>query len=206
VISRYRVLAVAALALGAGAAVIDGTPLGQSRRIAADLAAGDRITAVTLAERIRARDPLQLVDLRDAAAYQRFHIPSATHATLDSLEEAPLARSVPIVLYADDPARAVQGWTRLKQRDYRQVAHLPGGLAEWITRVYDPALPIDATPSEREQFEHLAALSRYFGGQPRIDVPRAEIPAGLWTVGDDAGARTPVATSLLVAAIRRRGC
>ena len=74
----------------------------------------------------------------------------------------------------------------LRLRGYRQVAYLRDGLYEWIVRVHEPALAVDATPAEREEFERLAALSRYFGGQPRLDVPRAEMPAGYWTAGADA--------------------
>ena len=47
---------------------------------------------------------------------------------------------------------------------------------------------------------------RYFGGQPRLDVPRAALPAGYWTVGGHVGSHPSVETALLVAAIRRRGC
>ena len=126
--------------------------------------------------------------------------------TLDALGHTPLPRSVPIVLYAADGAGAARGWMLLRLRGYRQVAYLREGLYEWIVRVHEPALAIDATPAEREEFERLAALSRYFGGQPRLDVPRAEMPAGAWTAGALEGSRPSVATSLLVAAIRRRGC
>ena len=178
-----------------------------TRRLLADIDAGrDRITAVELAQRIKEGERLHVVDLRGRDDYERFHIPSAVHATLDALGHAPLPRSAPIVLYAGDGTGAARGWMLLRLRGYRQVAYLRDGLYEWIVRVHEPALALDATPAEREEFERLAALSRYFGGQPRLDVPRAEMPAGAWTAGADANARPSMATSLLVAAIRRRGC
>jgi rhodanese-related sulfurtransferase len=145
-------------------------------------------------------------DLRGDQEFQRFHIPSAEPTTLARLIDAPLPRSAPIVLYAGDRAHAAQAWTLLRVRGYRQVAYVREGLYEWIARVHEPVLAVDATPAERAEFERLAALSRYFGGQPRSDVPRTELPAGYWTAGGDVGDRPSVATSLLVAAIRRRGC
>jgi hypothetical protein len=116
-----------------------------------------------------------------------------------------LPRSTRVVLYSGDAAEAARASTLLRLRGYRDVTFLRQGLYEWISRVHEPALAVDATPQERTEFERLAALSRYFGGQPRLDVPRAEIPAGYWTPG--GGESQPsMSTALLVAAIRRRGC
>ena len=101
---------------------------------------------------------------------------------------------------------AAQAWVLLRMRGYRDVAFLRDGVYEWIVRVHEPALAADATPAERADFERRAALSRYFGGQPRLDVPRAEMPDRLLDAGGDIVSRPSMATSLLVAAIRRRGC
>jgi rhodanese-related sulfurtransferase len=202
----HRAVAVAALVLGGGAAATDGAGSAQTRRMVADIAAGrDRTTAVALAERIQRGDGPRVFDLRSEADYQQFHIPSAARATLDDLSGSTLPRSASIVLYGDGAARAAQAWTLLRLRGYRDVAYLRDGLYEWIARVHEPALAVDATPDERADFERLAALSRYFGGQPRIDVERSDIARGSWTVGERVE-RPSVSTSLLVAAIRRRGC
>ena len=187
-------LFAAALILGGGAAATD-TLLG-----------GDQMTAVALAERIKAGQPTQVFDLRPVEEFERFHVPSAQPATLGDLVDRQLPRSASIVLYGDDRARVAQAWALLRVRGYRHVAYLRQGLYEWIARVHQPALPRDATPAERAEFDRLAVLSRYFGGQPRLDVPRAAMPAGYWTAGADIEARPSVETALLVAAIRRRGC
>jgi rhodanese-related sulfurtransferase len=196
VIGVHRAIALAALLLGGAAAASDSvgpTP-------------ADRITAVSLAERIKAGAPLRLFDLRSEDDFGRFHVPSAERATVDEVAGMRLPKSTPIVIYAGDGEAAALAQATLRARGYRDVTSLSGGLYEWITRVHEPLLAADATPGERAQFERRAALSLYFGGQPRVDVPRAEIPAGYWTAGTDDGSRPSMATALLVAAIRRRGC
>lgn len=192
-IALHRTLALAAMILGGAAA-------------ASESMGPEWTTAVALAERIKAGEPTQVLDLRSAEEFQRFHVPSAVPATLSDLIELPSPRSASIVLYGDDRARIAQAWALLRIRGYRRVAYVRQGLYEWIARVHEPALPVDATPAERAEFDRLAALSRYFGGQPRLDVPRAALPAGYWTAGGGLGSRPSLETALLVAAIRRRGC
>jgi rhodanese-related sulfurtransferase len=196
VIAVHRAIALAALILGGAAAASDG--LGS--------APAHRITAVSLAERIKAGERLRLFDLRSEDDFRKFHVPSAEHATVAEVTAMNLSRSTPVVIYANDGEAAARAQAALRTRGYRDVATLGGGLYEWITRVHEPLLAVDATPSERAQFERLAALSRHFGGQPRVDVPRMDIPAGYWTAGTGDSSRPSMATALLVAAIRRRGC
>jgi rhodanese-related sulfurtransferase len=193
VIGMHRTMALAATILGGAAAVSDST-------------GPDQITAVSLAERIKAGERLRLFDLRGEEDFRRFHVPSAEHATLAEVVDMRLPRSLSIVLYAADGEGAAQAGAVLRARGHRHVAYLHDGLYEWITRVHEPLLAVDATAAERVEFERLAALSRYFGGQPRLDVPRTEIPPGYWAAGRDESWRPSVAASLLVAAIRRRGC
>jgi len=193
VIGLRRMLGLAAMVLGGAAA-------------ASEMTGPDWTTAVALAERIQAGQPTQVFDLRSRAAFQRFHVASAVPATLADLIDLSSPRSASIVLYGDSRARVTQAWALLRIRGYRHVASLRQGLYEWIARVYEPALPVDATSAERAEFDRLAALSRYFGGQPRLDVPRAAVPGGYWTAGGGLGSRPSVETALLVAAIRRRGC
>jgi hypothetical protein len=117
-----------------------------------------------------------------------------------------LPRSTPIVVYADGGTRAAQAWVLLRLRGYQDVAFLRDGVYEWIARVHEPQLPSDATVAERVEFERRAALSRYFGGQPHLDVPRAEVATGYWITESETARSAARDSSLLVAAIRRRGC
>lgn len=206
-IGVHRMLAVAAIVLGGGAAASETMGSAEPYRLARDIAEGrGLVTALELAERIAAGRGPRLFDLRPRADFEQFHIPSAEHAPLDRLLELPLPHSASVVLYAEDAERAAQAWTLMRLRGYRDVAYLQDGLYEWIARIHEPALALDATPAERGAFERLATLSRYFGGQPRVDVPRGELPAGYWSTASGDDARPSVETALLVAAIRRRGC
>jgi rhodanese-related sulfurtransferase len=203
----HQAFVVAALTLGGGAAVADGVQPAGTSRLAREIERGDdQVSAVRLAEAIMAGRGPRVFDLRSAADFRAFHIPSATHATLDEMTALDLPRATPIVVYADSGGRAAQAWTLLRRRGYRDVAFLRGGAYEWLVRVHEPQLPIDATAAERTEFERRAALSRYFGGQPHMDVPRADVAAGSWTTAAEPPPHASMNTSLLVAAIRRRGC
>jgi rhodanese-related sulfurtransferase len=191
-VTVHASLFAAALILGGGAAVTDGL-LGRTKT-----------SAVALAESIVNGEMPRVFDLRPQGEFEAFHVPSATRTTLRDLMALDLPRTSRVVLYSAEAAEAARATMLLRLRGYRDVTFLRQGLYEWISRVHEPALAVDATPQERAEFERLAALSRYFGGQPRLDVPRAEIPAGYWTVGGES--RPSMSTALLVAAIRRRGC
>lgn len=140
----------------------------------------DHVTAVELAGWIRDRKPrLRVVDLRGAAEFAAYHVPSAENVPLQSLVGARLPKNDTVVLISDGGAHAAQAWVFLEALGYRDVYFLRGGLQEWLDDVMNPA---SATPD-------LAELSRYFGGAPRAGAPSTPLPA-----------------SARVAAMRRRGC
>ena len=205
--TAHGTLLVAALTLGGGAAVADGLQPVDGVRLAREIAgARDHVSAVALAASIVSGPRPQVFDLRSAADFAAFHVPSAAHVTLEALVTMDLPRSTPIVVYADGGTRAAQAWVLLRLRGYQDVAFLRDGVYEWIARVHEPQLPSDATVAERVEFERRAALSRYFGGQPHLDVPRAEVATGYWITESETARSAARDTSLLVAAIRRRGC
>jgi rhodanese-related sulfurtransferase len=144
------------------------------------------ISAVEVAERIMAREAnLAVFDLRAREAFDDLHVPTARHATLGELTRAALPEPSAVVLYADDEARAGLARIVLRARGYHAVV-LRGGLHEWIARVREPRLAVDATAQERAEFARAVVLSRFFGGLPIAGVPRAEL--------------------LLATTVRRRGC
>ena len=200
-----RLLAILASVLGLGAVIIDPPPV--ERTVPPDGGAAGFISAPELAERIVSRDStLRVFDLRSRAEYDRFHVPGATHTTLRSLAREPLPSDATTVVYANRLAHATRGWATLSGRSVRDVRILRGGAYEWIVRIHDPRIAVDATDSERAEFERAARFSRFFGGRPQLDVPRAEIPTGYWTGDDEGEPQAMEATLLAVAAIRRRGC
>ena len=180
----HRLLAIAAATLGLGAAATDYRP---SVNVPGER---DQISAVALAERIISREPnLRIFDLRSLEEYDQFHIPGSKHAVMTDLTRDSVSPDSTVVLYSEDGPRTTQAWILMRMRGYRNVFFLREGIYEWISRVHEPRLAIDATAAERADFERAAELSRFFGGLPLADVPRPE-----------------VSTKETIAKIRRRGC
>jgi rhodanese-related sulfurtransferase len=218
----HQMLAGAAAVLGLSAVAADARPPADVVALAADVEAErDHVTAPELASWImRGDSAVRVFDLRPLADFERFHIPSAAHATLASLVSADLPASSRIVLYSEGGAHAAQAWMLLRMRGYRDVFFLREGLYEWLARVHEPRLAVDASAQERHAFDQAVEMSRYFGGVARADVPRAEVPVGYWTSGAAAagtadgvaadgaaaGAAAPARAHAIVAGIRRRGC
>ena len=197
-------LAIVAGLLGLAAAAWDGRSSSRGTRDALD-AARDYIAAPDLAERILQGDAtLRVRDLRSSDEFTQLHIPTAQPTTLAELAREPLPPGGTVVVYANDDRRAFEAWALLHGRGQR-VLLLRQGLYEWIGRVLEPRLSADATPEERVQFERAARLSRFFGGVPRANVERAEVPVGYWN-GDGTQAGLAEATRMAVANVRRRGC
>jgi rhodanese-related sulfurtransferase len=192
--TRHAALAMAAVLLSGGAALVDqGT--------------GEFISAPQLADRIIQRSGDQRIfDLRPQPAFEQFHIPSASRITVDELARTSIAPQTSVVLYGD-ARRTVSAAVRVLQtRGHRDFRVLREGMHEWLARVHEPRLAVDATPAERAEFERAAALSRFFGGLPRSGVPRDEVPEGYWTGNPRSEALLVAAATESIGAIRRRGC
>jgi rhodanese-related sulfurtransferase len=202
--TRHRqALAAVALALGAVAAVVrTPVPPGPSVDIEALARAvereDDHVTAVELATWIKDRRPgLRVIDVRSAAEFDKYHVPTAERIALDALVTTPFTDRETVVLYSDGGAHAAQGWVFLRARGHRQVYFLRGGLADWLDEVMNPTLASDATPEACAAFERVAATSRYFGGTPHreTDAERTARTGSPRPTVDEAVAR-----------MRRRGC
>jgi rhodanese-related sulfurtransferase len=203
----HSILAIIAALSAAGAAVVDRGNEGHRRT---SVQPQDFISAPELAGRImRIETDLRVIDLRPLPAFEQFHVPGARPATIADLADVsrvPLTPSASVVLYADDRATLSDAIRALRLRNHRNVRVLKEGIVEWLGRVQEPRLAVDATPAEREEFERAAEMSRFFGGVPRAGVARDEVPPGYWT-GTSRSEELLVAAALRsVAAIRRRGC
>jgi rhodanese-related sulfurtransferase len=178
-----RRLAGAALLLGLGAAVA-GNPYGVSERRQAA-----RISAVDLAQWLRERRDVRIVDLRSQTAFDTFHVPRAERATAADLTTAALGAGDTLVVYGAGDGSALRVWESL-WRTAATVRYMSDGVAEWVADVLNPTLAASATPAQRRAFERVADLSRYFGGDPRTGV-----------VGRDS-----LGTAELLHRAERRGC
>jgi rhodanese-related sulfurtransferase len=191
-----RALAAAALLLGALApfagtrerhtATID------SSQLASIIAREeDHVTAVELAQWLRdQKEGLRLIDLRSAGEFRTFHLPRSERLTLEEVVSRKFDSSETIVLLSDGGAHAAQAWVLLQNAGHRRTFFLRGGVGEWLDDIVSPTLATNASPEERLAFQKKAALSRYFGGSPRI-------------VADATSAQT---VSERASAMRRRGC
>jgi len=192
-------LAAGALVLGLGA--IGARPYGGSsiridQRELASLVARDagRVGVSDLAGWIiTGRSDLRIVDLRDAPAYGKYHIPGAEHVPITDLDSYPLLRNETIVLYAGDGVRAAQAWFLLKARGYRAVYFLEGGMDAWANIVLFPALAENPTPAERVRDDRRRAVSAFFGGTPRSGADAAVAPAVALPSIEVPAASAPVA-------------
>jgi rhodanese-related sulfurtransferase len=204
----HLVLAISAAALGCTAAVSDLQPALNAKELATEIdGERDHISALDLAERVAHGDKsLSIFDLRSAAEFERFHIPSARHASIQELAQDPVQRDKTVVLYSEGGSHAAQAWVLLRVRGHRNVFFLREGIYEWISRVFEPRLAVDASARERAEFDRAAELSRFFGGTPLAGVPRSEVPTGYWTNGGRGDGGTAGATQRTIANIRRRGC
>lgn len=195
--------ALGALALLAGAAGgsrpgVDVTAL--AREVEAE---ADHVDAVELAAWIRdGRPGLRIIDVRAPAEFAEYSIPTAENLSLTALTRGAFRPDETVVLYSEGGAHAAQGWFLLKARGIHRVYFLREGLYEWLTQVMNPTLADGATAAQRAAFDSAAALSRYFGGVPRV---------GIRPVEDDASAVPPIratesGTAAAVRRVRRRGC
>src|SRR5688572_3116346 len=192
--SLHAALVIGAALLATGAAVVDrGTD--------------DVISAPELADRIiRGADSQRIFDLRPRRAFEQFHIPSASHVTIEELSHIPISPQTSVVLYGEARKTVADGVRVLRARGHQDVRVLREGVYEWLARVHEPRLAVDATQTERADFERAAALSRFFGGVPLSGVPRGDVPQGYWNGNPRDEALLAAATGQSVTAIRRRGC
>jgi uncharacterized protein len=192
---RGAALAAVALLLGAAAALAGDPAAGGALPPAEPAAAAvPTVDAVTLAERIRAREEgLRVLDVQKDGESAPLQIPTAVHVTADTVER--IARGGSIVVYGNEPEPAARLTLTLRARGDEAVV-LEGGVGAWIDEVLEPKLYLDATAADTQAYRRAAPVSRYFGGQPRASVAR---PAA------DSASRAESAAAA-AARIRRRGC
>ncbi|MEO8619900.1 MAG: rhodanese-like domain-containing protein [bacterium] len=196
-----RALALVAAILAVLAAVSGSSR--PSRGVKVDVAAlahdiereDDHVTAIELAEWIKDRKPgLRVLDIRSDSEFAAFHVPSAERVPLSALAAMKPNANETLVLYSEGGAHAAQGWVLLRSLGFSKVYFLRGGLLDWMDDVMSPALADSSGNAKADSTRaHVAALSRYFGGVPRIGGAPA-LPTG-----------TGAAASA-VARVKRRGC
>lgn len=201
----HRALAGLAAVLGASAPLVDIGARTSASTLAQEIEAeADHIDALELAELlIKADGSVVLLDLRTPKEFREFHIPTAELTTVGALATMNLPREKTTVVYSEGGGHAAQAWVLLRMRGYRNVLFLREGIYEWVSRIDQPRLAMDATEKERIEYARASKLSRFFGGTPQADVPRAEVPSGYWTTTNN---NAPAPGAGPQQKVRRRGC
>lgn len=120
------------------------------------------IGVVELAEKIKNRENIVVIDLRDLASYDEFHLPTAQHIpfekfTLDNL-------NVTTVFYSGDDLLSRRLWDSLPDSMRTRSMILYGGVRDWYDRLLYPKLPFGKEVKDKALFERVHSLCQFYGG------------------------------------------
>ncbi|MEO5817099.1 MAG: rhodanese-like domain-containing protein [Gemmatimonadaceae bacterium] len=185
-LTTHRALAAVAVLLAVSAAFV-GTPH-RTTTASVDVASlaqqieqeDDHVTAIELAQWIKDRKPgLRVLDIRPDSEFEAYHIPSAERVPLNGIAKLTPKGDETLVLYSEGGAHAAQGWVLLRSIGFSKVYVLRGGLLDWMEDVMSPTLPEAGVNAADDSARNShAALSRYFGGVPRVGaVPLPSSPS-----------------------------
>jgi rhodanese-related sulfurtransferase len=147
----------------------------------------DRVEPLDLAAWIvETRADYRLIDVRDAAAYQQYHIPTADHVPMPALTDAGLRRHEKVVLYSDGSTDAAQAWMLLRAQGYKGVYILNGGLDAWKAQVLFPVLAETPDADRRVRDAKAASLAAFFGGQARVGNAAASASTAAYALASPA--------------------
>ena len=128
------------------------------------------IHAQELAHWLIDKDPgFQLVDLRSAEDYKKYHIPGNTHIPFSQITNKEYLELLDgervLVLASNGNTVAAQAWLLLKQMGYGQVYILAGGVNNWVENFNNPSAPKGAyTDDELFKYQFNKAAGAVFMG------------------------------------------
>ncbi|WP_424963984.1 rhodanese-like domain-containing protein [Ekhidna sp.] len=120
------------------------------------------IGVVELAEKIKNREMLDIVDLRDARSYEEFHIPTASNVPLDEFNPNLITKQT--IVYSGDDLLVRRLWDTLPDslRDHTVIVH--GGVHDWFDRVLYPTLPFGDGVTNKSLVNKVHELCQFYGG------------------------------------------
>lgn len=184
---RWRYAAAGILVAGAALVLLLGQPDSADKwariELTKDAALAAREVQISPAELLNSREDNQInlvmLDVRDEADFNLFHLRNARHLPLASLSAAipelllePAANTV-YVLMSNDEAAATEAWKLLSAESVPNVYILEGGINNWLKTFAseDPQIQPTPTPAglERLVFRFPAALGdRYAASSPVV--------------------------------------
>jgi 3-mercaptopyruvate sulfurtransferase SseA len=173
--------------------------------LAAVEAADDHVEPEELADRMMAGEVgLEVVDIRSAEEYARFHLRGAVHVPVSELTSRLSARKNvgAIVLYSNGMTHPAQARDSLARLGFRNVYILTDGLGGFAEKCLKPvSLRVGPVPSERA--EKIAAWRRFFLATPGQAVSRAEPSSPV--VAPESGLPGLVTTEWLAGQLGKEG-
>ncbi len=99
-----------------------------------------------LAHWIVDKDPgYTLIDIRSDDDYAKYHIPGNMHIPFEQLSNQDMLNKIPnyklILLASNGNTRAGQAWILLRQKGFKHVYILAGGLNHWVATYTNPEKP-----------------------------------------------------------------
>jgi hypothetical protein len=127
------------------------------------------VSVLSLAEQIKNREPLVLIDLRAPDLYDEFHLPTAVSMSLNEIQEKGLPEGKTYVFYSGDDLLTRHLWISLPPEAKRRSSILYGGVHDWYDRLLYPTLPLVAHGDDSVMTEKVNALTRFYGGQAEFE-------------------------------------
>lgn len=135
------------------------------------------VSALQLARWIRdSPSGLDVVDVRDEAAFEAGHVPTARNVPADRFARFVAEPDATVVLYGDREDPTTELAAAVSPDGSVELYVLERGIAGWLDDVMAPRIADDASARERAAFAEQAELSRWFGGLPRV-VPASALEA-----------------------------
>lgn len=133
-----------------------------------------------LADKLINKDPsIQLIDVRDQDAFEKFSLPGAINIPLSDLLNEQytdvLNQDIRMnILYSNGTVEANQAWMIIRQLGYENNFVLEGGLNHWIETIINPQKPASTSPNEelaRYDFRQAAGSALGGGGTIQLAAP-----------------------------------
>lgn len=123
------------------------------------------VSVLELAERIKSREELTLIDLREEELYEEFHLPTAVNVPLHQIQANGLEAGAANVFYSGDDLLTRHLWISLPKEVKAHSAILYGGVHDWYNYLLYPTLPLTAHGEDSVVVEKVNELTRFYGGQ-----------------------------------------
>lgn len=123
------------------------------------------IDVIELATKIKNKEPILVIDVRDEREFQQFHIPSASHIPLDKLLEENLKSKQSTIVYSANDQLANQAYYMLKGLEVSSPYVLKGGVNDWYDRILYPKVSLKVSDSDKTLTNQIKSLSSFYGGK-----------------------------------------